>query len=268
MSAFIDKLAKVLAQAEAASTPEEAEAFLAKAQYLSTRWSIDLATARQHTERQEQRAEPVQRTITIGEARAMGNSRLVALFLACAQPNDVRADVARNSTTVYAYGFPSDLEVVEALYVHLALQMVHDAGAFLASDAHLVDAAVWNPRTGTFAPPSKKTARLAFYEAFVEQIAARLWAARRDAEARAERERLEAAEADPGASTALVLAEKEAEVADFYGRTSTARGSWQAGRRRTGLDGGVAAWEAGTRSGAAARLSAAKRLPGGRTQIA
>ena len=31
MSTFIDKLAKVLAQAEAASTPEEADAFLAKA---------------------------------------------------------------------------------------------------------------------------------------------------------------------------------------------------------------------------------------------
>ncbi len=268
MSTFIDKLAKVLAQAEAASTPEEAEAFLAKAQYLSTRWSIDLATARQHTAREQQRAEPVQRTITIGEPRAMGNSRLVGLFLACAQPNDVRADVARNSTTVYAYGFPTDLEVVEALYVHLALQMVHDANAFLSSDAHQVDAAVWNPRTGTFGPPSKKTARLAFYEAFVEQIAGRLWAARHEAEARAERERLEDAQADAGASTVLVLAEKEAEVADFYGRTSTARGSWQAGRRRTGLDGGVAAWEAGARSGAEARLSAARRLPGGRTQIA
>ena len=268
MSTFIDKLAKVLAQAEAASTPEEADAFLAKAQYLSTRWSIDLATARQHTARQEQRAEPVQRTITIGEARAMGNSRLVALFLACALPNDVRAAVARNSTTVYAYGFPSDLEVVEALYVHLALQMVHDAGVFLASDAHLVGGAVWNPRTRSFAPPSKKTARLAFYEAFVEQIGTRLWAARRDAEERAERERLASQEPEPGASTALVLAQKEAEVADYYTRTSTARGSWQAGRRRTGLDGGVAAWEAGARSGAEARLSAAQRLPGGRTQIA
>lgn len=268
MSAFLDKLSKVLAQAEAASTPEEADAFLAKAQYLSTRWSIDLASARQHTARQEQRPEPVQRTITIGEPRAMGNSRLVSLFLACARPNDVRTDIARDSTTVYAYGFAADLEVVEALYVHLALQMLHDASVFLASDAHLVEEAVWNPRTRTFGPPSKKTARLAFYEAFIDQVSTRLWTARQEAEERAERERLEHPEPEQGTSTALVLAEKEKEVAGYYSRTSQARGSWQAGRRRTGLDGGVAAWEAGTRSGAAARLSAARRLPGGRTQIA
>ncbi len=109
----------------------------------------------------------------------MGNSRLVALFLACARPNDVRADVARNSTTVYAYGFPSRPRGRRgALRAPGAADGPRRRRSSWPATPTWSSGAVWNPRTRTFGPPSKKTARLAFYEAFVEQIATRLWAAR------------------------------------------------------------------------------------------
>ena len=46
---MLDTLSKLLNQAENAATPEEAEAFFAKAQELATLHAISLAEARAHT---------------------------------------------------------------------------------------------------------------------------------------------------------------------------------------------------------------------------
>ena len=41
-----------------------------------------------------------------------------------ASANDVKCDVASNSTFVYAYGFAEDIDASHALYASLVMQMV------------------------------------------------------------------------------------------------------------------------------------------------
>ncbi len=67
---------------------------------------------------------PVQRTITIGNAGARGLRTYVQLFVVIAGANDVRCDIASNSTFVYAYGFAEDIDATHALYASLVVQMV------------------------------------------------------------------------------------------------------------------------------------------------
>lgn len=259
MSSILDKISKVLAKAENTDNEHEADAFLAQAQRMATAHSIDLAVARRHVAKAQRREAPVQKTVDIGAPRAVGNARMVSLFVAIADNNDVTCNVAHNSTFVVAFGFPSDIEVVETLYAHVAFQMVQAANDYLRSGEHK-DEYVWNPRRETFTAPSAKTARLSFYDAFTGRIRTRLRVARAHAET-------DAAGADVGAGTgtALVLADKRAEVADFYRRTSTARGTWRGSRGSTASS--RAARRAGARAGDRARLSATPTLPGGRREV-
>ena len=50
--------------------------------------------------------------------------------------NDVKCDVASNSTFVYAYGFAEDIDASHALYASLVMQMVKASEAYIASGAH------------------------------------------------------------------------------------------------------------------------------------
>ena len=59
-----------------------------------------------------------------GESGKRGLRTYVQLFLAIGRANNLTCDIARDSTRVYAYGFESDIEAVEALYASLVVQMV------------------------------------------------------------------------------------------------------------------------------------------------
>lgn len=276
---MIDKIAALLAKAERTDNAAEAEAYLAKAQSLATQASVDLAVARARIARREQRERPTSRTVTIGERGKRANTHLVTLFLAVAAPNDVRADVAHNSTYVIAYGMPSDLEVVEAMFASLATQMTAAAATWLAGGQWRGESYVaqvrdpWRGSVRVTKPHTAQTARAAFYRGFVDRIRHRLAEARRDAE-RQEADRVvditaEALatagdidlRADGPVTGELVLKAKEAEVRSFYRSASTARGSW------SGYSGGVtrqagSATAAGTQAAARARLTTPRGLPG------
>ena len=60
---MLDKVSKLLAKAENAGTPEEADAFMAKAMELATINNIDLAIARQHQAKKELAEEPEERRL-------------------------------------------------------------------------------------------------------------------------------------------------------------------------------------------------------------
>jgi hypothetical protein len=184
----------------------------ARAQTLSTRHSIDLALARQHTAKAEAREVPEERTVVIGQSRTKGLARLVRLFVNIADINDVKCLISADSTVVYAYGFPSDIEVVEALYASLSVQMVHAATQYIRSGAHKSETVMvpghykrvestyddmrsyerWTPARGYHyvkdvwidpveKPISGHTARQNFYIGFVNRITTRLRTARLDA---------------------------------------------------------------------------------------
>jgi hypothetical protein len=210
---LVDRVGKLLAQAEGTDNEHEAAAFVERAQQLATEHAVDLELARTRQRERQSRgtAEPlVQERLEVGARGRRGNRHRVLLYVACASANDVLVNVAHNSTYVLGFGYRADLEVVERLWTSLAVQMTAAAGRRLQRGEHResgVPGLTW---------------RLSYYDGFVEIVGERL---------RAARERAVAAAAPPtgtGApSAALVLREKGERVRSFYQETSEARGSWR-----------------------------------------
>lgn len=242
---MLSRIAALLRQAEGTDNPHEAEAFMTAAQRLATASSIDLAVARSHSANRSAAQAPTQRTITIGEAGTRGLRTYVQLFVLIAAANDVRCDIASNSTFVYAYGFAEDIDATHALYASLVVPMVR------ASDAYLA--------TGEHRPTPTITARLNFQLAFGARVGQRLAEAREQAKQEASKDRRRA----PG--TAIALRDKEVELRDHYREASRARGTWRANRASAGYS--SAARRAGDRAGRRARLGSSQELPGARTAL-
>ncbi|WP_264000431.1 DUF2786 domain-containing protein, partial [Mycolicibacillus trivialis] len=230
---MLARIAALLRQAEGTDNPHEAEAFMTAAQRLATATSIDLAVARSHADRRTPAQGPVQRTITIGPAGTKGLRTYVQLFVVIAAANDVRCDVAANSTFVHAYGFAEDIDATHALYASLVVQMVRASDAYIASGAHR--------------PTATITARLNFQLAFGARVGLRLSEAREQVRREAEQDRGRA----PG--TAVALRNKDVALGDFYRRASEARGVWRASRASAGYS--SSARRAGDRAGRRARLA-------------
>lgn len=259
---LIERIGALLAKAESTDSPQEAEALTAKAQQLATLHAVDLATARERTQQRHRRSAPVQRKVVVGKRNEQGRRHRVNLFFVVAEVNDVRIDVARDSTYVLAFGFPSDVEVVEALYSSLATQMVTAANVAIRRGEHRREV-YWSSAAQTWRSDAR-VFRTAFNHAFVATVGQRLAAARE--EALDTEKAAQGTAADSPSAGALVLARKADEVADFHRRTSQARGTWRAG----GF--GSVAWsEAGDRSGRAAghraQLAAPRSLPGARGEL-
>ncbi len=242
---MLARIAALLRQAEGTDNAHEAEAFMAAAQRLATATSIDLAVARAHSATRSQAQAPVQRTITIGTAGTRGLRTYVQLFVVIALANDVRCDVASNSTFVYAYGFAEDIDASHALYASLVVQMVRASDCYITSGAHR--------------PTPTITARLNFQLAFGARIGQRLAEAREEARREAQNDRHRA----PG--TAIALRDKDLELRDHYRIASSARGTWQASRASAGYS--SAARRAGDRAGKRARLGNNPELSSARAAL-
>jgi hypothetical protein len=242
---MLARIAALLRQAEGTDNAHEAEAFMAAAQRLATATSIDLAVARCHADKRTPVQTPTQRTITIGAAGARGLRTYVQLFVVIASANDVRCDVASNSTFVYAYGFVEDIDATHALYASLVVQMVRASDAYICSGAHR--------------PTPTITARLNFQLAFGARVGQRLSESREQAQRAAEKDRRR----PPG--TAIALRHKEVELLDYYRHASRARGAWRASRASAGYSSG--ARRAGDRAGKQARLENSSELSVAQTAL-
>jgi hypothetical protein len=233
---IIDKIGKLLAQAEGTSNEHEAEAFVSRAQELATTYAVDLELARARQAARRLRAgeeDFEQRRLLIGEKGRRGNRQLVTLYLVVAQANDVMVNVANDSTFVLGFGYAADLDVVERLWASLATQMASAASRRLKEGEH---------RTARVAAVSW---RLSFYEGWLHAVQSRLDDARSRAIASHDREQA-------GTSSALVLRAKAERVREFHDRASEARGSWRGQRADRRVHRG--AWRAGEREGRLARL--------------
>ncbi|MUL67416.1 hypothetical protein BOO86_23280 [Mycobacterium sp. CBMA 234] len=242
---LLARIAALLRQAENTDNPHEAEAFMAAAQRLATTTSIDLAVARAHSVTRTAAQAPVQRTVTIGEAGTRGLRTFVQLFVLIARANDVKCDIASNSTFVYAYGFTEDIDATHALYASVVVQMVKASDAYISTGAHR--------------PTPTITARLNFQLAFGARVGQRLGDAREEAHQAATVERAD----QPG--TAVALRNKDLELVSFYRKTSQARGSWRASSASAGYS--SAARQAGDRAGRRARLGPSPEFSGARTAL-
>ena len=242
---MLARIAALLRQAEGTDNSHEAEAFMAAAQRLATATSIDLAVARSHAAKRTAAQEPVQRTITIGTAGTRGLRTYVQLFVVIAAANDVKCDVASNSTFVYGYGFAEDIDASHALYASLVVQMVRASDAYIAIGAHR--------------PTPTITARLNFHLAFGARIGQRLSQAREQARQEATKDR----RSRPG--TAIALRDKDIELKDFYRQASQARGTWRATTATAGYS--SSARRAGDRAGRRARLGNSPELASARSAL-
>jgi hypothetical protein len=216
---LVDKVGKLLAQAEGTDNEHEAAAFVERAQQLATTHAVDLELARSRQAGRRGSGEPlVQERVDVGGRGKRGNRHRVLLFSAVARVNDVLVNVAHDSTYVLGFGHRADLEVVERLWASLAVQMTSAAERRLRAGEHRASGV------------AAQTWRLSFYAGGVAAVAERLQAARDRA--------LTAASAPDGAagsgeaasgspSAALVLRAKAERVQEFYAGASQARGSWR-----------------------------------------
>ena len=230
----LDKIGKLLAQAEGTDNEHEADAFVKRAQELATAYAVDLELARARQAARRLRAADdafEQRKLRIGERGKRGNRQLVHLYLAIAHANDVMVNVAHDSTFVLGFGYPADLDVVEQLWASLATQMASAAARRMRAGEHRdlgVPGLTW---------------KLSFYDGWTYAVQERLREARSRAVSAAE-------QASTGAE--LVLREKAVRVREFHDRQSEARGSWRGASADRRVDGD--AWRAGQRDGQVARL--------------
>ena len=234
---LVDRIGKLLAQAEGTDNEHESAAFVERAQQLATAHAVDLelARARQRDRAARGGADPlVQERVDMGARGKRGNRHRVLLYSVVARSNDVLVNVAHDSTYVLGFGHRADLEVVERLWASLAVQMTSAAQRRLDRGEHRA--------SGTAA----QTWRLSFYDGWVLTVGERLQAAR----ARA----VHSAPVPTGEpSAALVLRDKASRVQDFYAASSSARGSWRGPwSGRTSVSGGAQA--AGRADGSRADL--------------
>lgn len=257
---MLTRIGGLLRQAESTDNAHESDAFMAAAQRLATASSIDLAVARAHAGSRERRATPVQRLVTIGEPGKKGLRTYAQLFLAVAAANDVRCDIAQSSAVIFAYGFAGDIEVCEALYASVLIQMVRASDAYIKSGAYRSETvAETRGRRTVTSPVAGVTARLNFQLAYAARIGRRL------ADAQGEAENAAVAVPESSTETTLVLRDKQLELRDYYRKNSQARGTWRGGRATAGLSSG--ARRAGDRAARAAQLGSAPELPGARRQL-
>jgi hypothetical protein len=229
--ALIDKIAGLLAMAERTENEHEAEAFLQKAQELATNNSIDLALARAATARAERREQPTTKTVVIGEARQHANRQLVELMIAICRVNDLQIDIAHNSTYVILFGMPSDIEVAEAMFNSIAVQMISACTEWLRRGEwrnEKYQQAYHNGRGKTWTesrPVNARMAKASFNHSFTVRIAERLQSARADVvQARSTIQKAD--DRFALVSLEVVLLDKAKEVKAFHKTASSARGSW------------------------------------------
>jgi len=260
----IDRIGALLAKAEATDNEHEREAFMSKAQELSTMCQIDLEIARQRQADKTKREAPVKETVLLLEHDVKTlRHHFVDLAYAIANTNNVKMLYWPTNTRLRAnlFGFPSDIEVMRLLFSSLAVQMVASADAYIKTKAYKGETYdtgdhVYDRDLGRWVskrkPVDARVARNQFYSAFTSEVASRL----RDAYKTAADSEWAASDGET-TTGALVLKSRSAEVLDFYsvncGKVSSA------GVNRTTHFGGSAG-AAGTSAGRSARMSSSKGI--------
>lgn len=188
---LLDKVRKLLAQAERASTEGEAEVFNAKARELIARYGIEEALLAASGQKKDS---IIQRRIEMDQPYATDKSTLLQYIAVALRCTTIRLHSAARSRTRASViiGFGSDVERVELLYTSLLLQATTQVVKVRPS---------W---TGE----SVAAYRRSWLRGFATAVHHRLVAAER----KAEQASTAAGDQASGVSTALVLVDRTAQV--------------------------------------------------------
>lgn len=235
-----EKVKKLLRLAEdPAATPEEAQAFTAKAQQMMSKYAIDLAMISDAHDIDQLVAE----RIVIADPYAR---RKVSLANSVARANDCRGIYSTFYTTagkkayyIEIVGYATDVDWVKTLYASLEVQL---------ASALTRDAKRRSPNE------NGRTWSVNYIDGFSAAISNRLTAAKREAKAQAEREQWEAninpapgTEPPFGPSVALVLADKAKQVESEFKvrhprtRTVSSRSTYSSSGHNSGAAAGQTA---------------------------
>ena len=184
---LLDRVRKLLAKAEDESvTPAEAEALTGKAAELMARYGIDrarLGAARLETDA------PTDKIVTLDNPWAAVKAHLLSGLIQALRGQCVLLN--GSSTRLHVFGYASDIERADILFTSLLVQMARGLAAQQAPESH---ARAWH-----------RSWMLGFTSAVVSRVRAAEQAA---AQAADDTDTQQAASADNGPSTALVLADR------------------------------------------------------------
>ena len=245
----IDKVAKLLTHADGASTPEEQAAFIDKAEMLASEHAINLAMLRKkQADTEEQTGRPT--TSQMYSLRALPSTTYrnltVRLGTEIIMAHGGRSAIYGRGDFMIFYGFPEDIELTELMLTRITPMM------FEAADEHVVT--VEFHLTGV----AKQSGRIEFCHSFAYEIGRRLREAVKATASRMQEEQL--AIGDGEYSTALVLRDKELEVADYVNyefKRQGVKGTYKGSR--TSAHSGTAT-EAGRRAAREVNLYGRKEL--------
>lgn len=219
---WLDKVQKLLAKAERAGTPEEAEVFAGKAQELMTKHALDEMMLRAAGQSQD---EIYQTRVQLKTTVWQGDLELISVV---AQANDVHVSYSTypGKVLVTLTGFRSDVEMAEMMFASLLIQVV--TAERHAMKARKVDGVqtIANPRL------FKKSFRIGFAHAVMDRL-----------EAAKEQVQAEAVRADTTGTMALVIVEKTEQVEAWVEENMNLR---SVNRRQTIGDGFQQGLAAGT----------------------
>jgi hypothetical protein len=270
MSDLMDKIGALLLKAERSDNEHEQDAFMKKAQQLATLASIDLESARLRQETKEKRETPEARHVKLFEwgDKSQTKSYFIELFMTIGRANDCRFLISHYNDYVVAHGFPSDIDVTEALYQSLSLQMVAAAEQYLKRKEYREEWVHYESHDGYWGPTVERkrmdgrTARRNFYDGFRQRIGERLEEAKREAIAEAEPVQVSDEQTE---SAALVLKRRTDEVNDFYqSKIGKRTRSWKGGSNTKFSQSANAA---GSSAGSKARMGGGASISGKRGMI-
>ena len=203
-----ERLIKLVRQAEHEGTgTAEAELFIARAQKEATRLGLDFAVVVAQARASVVKPKPATERFDFGRpAGSKGLYTMVQLAVGIAQANNVKVNIAFNSTAVVLFGFQTDIDVVKAMFSYLRPVMEEQGRAYAQGK------------------PRPLATRLEFQNQFALTIGSRL---RAEAE-KSKQEWIQAQQDTEGG--ALVPVSRSEEVDQFYKATSTARGTYRGGR--------------------------------------
>jgi hypothetical protein len=215
---WTERITKLLAKAQRAGTPEEADAFYTKAHELMIKWSIDEAMLQQTGSSTDE---------LVRESYDMKRNGMFATFVdlwvAVAYNNDVKLLVRKPSQFhvpgVELIGWKSDIEKVKILWTSLLIQMQRERN--MAMPGWIKELPNWSnsAEAGRF--------RKSFNVGYARRISQRLRETK-------DRVRGEATSASDGSGVALAIRDRSQAVDDFF--NATPKGKGRAGNRKVDYD--------------------------------